>query len=476
LAGLRPKIGYALVLALALMVTAVYPLLAAPISVDTLDQMKLLTTYHYQSAGDGNAIVNPSTFFSRDGSMLLEIQDTTVIIRDTISGVAKMTITVPVVAKKYILAAVRATFAPDDKTLTTVDRDKFVRFWDLSTGAQTGEFPIQGLDGNGYFQVLQPQYSPDGTRLMIGLLGYQYLIMEVKSGKTIDQLIAYGKFSFLPDGTPVTLGHMGLLDGKGAIIPFDPRRDASGNPTIGQVGVPNTDWSMMTIFDVDTMELMLWDTVARTHRETLLMYTATVVEAVFSGDSRVLASRDVNNLVILWDVQTGKKIQTLHLPTATPPTRLNSAISLNQDGSILMLRENSGFIHFWDVATDTEVSSLPTFGFSSDLNSLFISPDGSRLFSVSSPYVLVYGIPSEGQLVYTAVPVFIEPETINVRQKPSFDSAVIAYARSGLNLATGRDQSGRFVYLEKYGGWVNAGSSYINAGTLDLKQLPILNS
>ena len=181
------------------MIVTVFPLIAAPISIDTLGQMKLLTTYHDQSAGDGHTSMNPSTFFSRDGSMLLDIQDATVTIRDTISGLAKMTITVPIVDKKYTLVSVRATFAPDDKTLVTVDSDKFVRFWDVSTGAQTGEFPIQNLDGNGYFNALQPQYSPDATRLMIGLIGYQYLIMEVKSGKIIDQLIAYGNFIFLPD-------------------------------------------------------------------------------------------------------------------------------------------------------------------------------------------------------------------------------------------------------------------------------------
>jgi hypothetical protein len=95
---------------------------------------------------------------------------------------------------------------------------------------------------------------------------------------------------------------------------------------------------------------------------------------------------------------------------------------------------------------------------------------------IASSFVLLYGVPTEGRPVNAALPGRIRPSSINVREQPSFDAAVIAHAPKGNVIVSGRDAAGDFIYLEDYGGWVNADPTYVDLGPFDLSQLPVLKS
>jgi WD40 repeat protein len=402
---------------------------AVPISGENIDQMKLLTTYPLPY--NNTVWDNPGSFFNFDGSLLLITHDTTVTIYDAVSGAVRMIIPVPVTLDKHKKASVSAAFVPDGKTIETIASDKSVRFWEIATGAQTRQSIVQ---------------MPDA-----------------KTGR-------------LPDGTYVTLGDKGLINGRGqTIIPLTVHHDVMGNAYSYQTALPNIDWSALVVYGEGSVQLELWDTVSAILRANLRAHTTSIVDATFSGNGRILASLDSTGIVIIWDVLTGSALQTLKLPK--PPAQLMSPYSysmlLNRDGSAFIFIDENGTIHLVNVATGNEQATLPTSGTLSGQPRLLMSPDGSTLVLVSDSFATLYGVPTDMRPVFAAVQVTIKPISINVREKPSFASPIIAHAKGGLTIASGRDNSGQFIYLEAYGGWVNAGSVYIDSGAFDLNQLPI---
>ena len=101
-----------------------------------------------------------------------------------------------------------------------------------------------------------------------------------------------------------------------------------------------------------------------------------VNSVAFSPDGRTLASGDWENTVVLWEVVTGRFIQTLEGHSSTV-----FSITFSPDGRTLASGSTDDTIVLWDVAAGKRTRTLE--GHSSGVVSIAFSPDGRTLASAS---------------------------------------------------------------------------------------------
>ncbi|MEH2416635.1 MAG: ribosome assembly protein 4, partial [Nostoc sp.] len=122
--------------------------------------------------------------------------------------------------------------------------------------------------------------------------------------------------------------------------------------------------------------IKLWDVATGKLVQTLTGHSSWVNSVVFSPDGQRLASASWDNTIKLWDVATGKAVQTL-----TGHTDSVSSVVFSPDGQRLASASGDKTIKLWDVATGKLVQTLT--GHTDSVSSVVFSPDGQRLASAS---------------------------------------------------------------------------------------------
>ena len=112
----------------------------------------------------------------------------------------------------------------------------------------------------------------------------------------------------------------------------------------------------------------------------------------FSPNRLLLASASSDNTIGIWDVATGKKIQTLTGHKAT----VNS-VNFNPDGKTLASASSDKTIKIWDVATGNEIYNLTGHG--KGVNSVSFAPDGKTLASGSEDESIIFWDVANGKMI-----------------------------------------------------------------------------
>jgi len=132
-----------------------------------------------------------------------------------------------------------------------------------------------------------------------------------------------------------------------------------------------------TVADSD-MVLEVWDQATGQRRNSLLASKGAVFSVAVEGDGKRIAAGCLRGLVMVWDVQSGRRAWT-----STEPGLDAMSVAFSPDGKSLAVgygfysRSQAGKVKVWDVATGKEMKSFA--GPLGGVNKLAFDPAGKRL-------------------------------------------------------------------------------------------------
>ena len=224
-------------------------------------------------------------------------------------------------------------FSPDGQTLASGGADGNIALWD----ANTGEY-LKTLTGHRDV-VRSLAFSPDGQTLASGGADDNIHLWDVATGEQSNILFTSDmefvtSLAFSPDGQ--------TLAGAEGRIPIDEVRV----PIIGVFLVddpPEREWDNI---------IRLWDANTGKEKNTLTGHTDVVVNLVFSPDGATIVSTSWDKTVRLWDANTGAEKNTL-----TGHTDIVANLVFSPDGAVIA-GANWREIHLWDATTRTHLKTL----------------------------------------------------------------------------------------------------------------------
>ena len=126
----------------------------------------------------------------------------------------------------------------------------------------------------------------------------------------------------------------------------------------------------------DDKTIKLWDLATGKELQTLSGHQDEIYSVSFSPDGKTLASGSRDKTIKLWDLATGKELQTL-----SGHQEDISSVSFSPDGKTLASGSWDKTIKLWDLATGKELQTLS--GHQEGISSVRFSPDGKTLASGS---------------------------------------------------------------------------------------------
>ncbi|ETO34731.1 hypothetical protein RFI_02359 [Reticulomyxa filosa] len=236
-------------------------------------------------------------------------------------------------------------FSSDGSKIISYSWDNTIRIWDILSGKQ-----LQLLEGHSG-RVKKVRFSPDGSKLVSCSSDDTIRIWDISSGRQIQLLIGHrnnvSEAQFLPDGHKIiscsydnTIRLWDALSGKQIQI-FEGHK----NEVFGLQLSPDGNG------EIDYVQ--------------------------FSPDGTTIASRSRERTIRLWDVLTGKQIQTL---TGHSDDVWQIQFSLN--GSKIISCSKDKTIRIWDISSGRQIQILEKHN--RGITCIHLSPDGSKLVSGSN--------------------------------------------------------------------------------------------
>jgi WD40 repeat protein len=226
-------------------------------------------------------------------------------------------------------------FTPDGKVLATGSVDRIVKLWDMTTGTPIS-FAASLIRGHGS-DVNSLNWSADGKLLLTGASDGTVKIWDVfaKTPPLLPQqkVISYSATVFSPDSELIALG---TTDESQAKL-----------------------WNLSSGQDIADLGLI-------PKGEKILV-------AVFSEDAQMVAVSYSNNLVEIYEVNTGKRLK--RLPNIETPIK---GLTFSPDGKTLVTGGNQADLKLWDLSDAREPELLNS---GNTYYRTAFSPDGQYLAS-----------------------------------------------------------------------------------------------
>jgi WD40 repeat protein/serine/threonine protein kinase len=286
-----------------------------------------------------------------------------------------------------------AAFSPDGRLVVTASQDKTARIWD----AETGQPATPALQHSG--KVWWATFSPDGRLVATACEDHTARIWDAHTGAPIGLPLQHSEevtyIAFSPDGQRLV-----TASGESIARIFDGFKNRPG-------------------------EARVWDVATGKPLTPPMQHTLSVFQAVFSPDSRYVATASLDQTARVWDSNTGEPV--------TPPLPHNDAVfrvAFTPDGRHLATASFDNAARIWDVGDMESNQPTPvTLDSSFLLDRSSFSSDG-RLIAGT-----IYGAYARVWNVLTGIPT-TPPLHTNVSE--------VAFSPDGRLLATASaDHTGR---------------------------------
>jgi len=271
-------------------------------------------------------------------------------------------------------------FNKDDTQLVTTAWDNVMRIWDIERGVELNSFV--GFDG----RLLSATFSPDGEHIAIttGNVG-DNIATERSDSSSI----------WIWDITPrdqqsVYRGHNDWL--WTADISPDGTLAASGS---GPLRLPDNATGEQ-LAQIDT-SVHIWNIETGETIHILEAHGNTVDSVLFLPDGNRLLSAGWDGLLILWDIETGERIQLYRDPAHEGQYY---KMALNSDGSQFAVTSNDGLVRLWDTETAELLQTFDGHG-GQAVNGVDFSNDDTLLVTSGSDTLVHLWDITSGSIVQT---------------------------------------------------------------------------
>jgi WD40 repeat protein len=293
-------------------------------------------------------------------------------------------------------------FSPNRKRLATVSADLLqsqgeTKLWDLPTGQEVLTFPQAGA---------ALAFSPsDGSRLALASADG---VVKVWDGTPRREVLtcweAGTAVAVSPDGQLFAVAGAGpaakILDARTGRLVGTLLGAAEGNP------LGHTRMVLRCAFSSDgaTTRLLatasedgtakIWDMQTGKVLQTLKGHGDVVWDVAFSPDGKLLATAGADETARVWDVATGEMRVTF-----TGHTDRVLCLAFSPDGRRIASGGDDRMVRVWDVATGQEVRRPGEhLGF---VNRIVFSPDGTLLASAGEDRTVIVWDATSGRVVHT---------------------------------------------------------------------------
>ncbi len=277
-------------------------------------------------------------------------------------------------------------FSPDGKTLASSGSgDGTIRFWDVHTGDE--KHAVRGHTDD----IFSVAFNPDGKSVASGYADGSIRFWDAETGrhlKTFKQpnydasplvFSLDGKTLACADGLNIRLQDAGTGEEKMRL---------TGHTWGTHSMALSPDGDILASGSEDTT-IRLWDMHTGEHKRTLNGHKHRVYSVAFSPDGKTLASGSDDNTIRLWHVDTGEteRILTGHAGELEGVDNGHSSVegvksvAFSPDGETLASGGGDNVIHLWDIETGKREMTL--VGHTHWVFSLAFSPDGKTLASGS---------------------------------------------------------------------------------------------
>lgn len=254
---------------------------------------------------------------------------------------------------KFIGSVQSVSISPDGRRVLAASNDDDARLWDVETGKQLTLF--QASDDRINAAVNCAALSPDGSQVLTAAADRTARLWDVESGKELRRLIGeavqVAALAFVDGGRGIVAvsetGMVWLWDAETGQARLRPMVSSKGDLPAAAASAPGSAASLLPVST--GAGSYLWPVVLSPDGRRVFL-------AGFHGEQGV------------WDVETGKEIQSF-----PPPNPAFATVDFSPDGSKLLSASHGPTFSLWDVGAGKEIQH---FTVDPGLRPSFLYPEG----------------------------------------------------------------------------------------------------